>query len=276
MADHYTTLGVNKDATQDDIKKAYRKLAAKHHPDRGGDTATFQEIAAAYEILSNPEKRQQYDNPRPQFGDGFQQYGGMPEGFEDLFRNFGGPFGDIFGGRRPQPVRNRTLNVQTNISLEDAFNGKILTSTLRLPSGRDQTVEIKIPAGIRSNTTLRLAGVGDDSVSNVPRGDIHLTVNVLPHPTFKREGDDLIFDLEISCFDAILGKTIRFDTIDGKTLETNVPPGIQPGQQLNVYGHGMPNMNNSLMRGRLLININITIPTTLTDSQKTELRKIIQ
>lgn len=273
MADYYKILGVERNATQDDIKKAYRKLAAKHHPDRGGDTATFQEIAAAYDTLSNPEKREQYDNPRPQFGDGFQQHGGMPEGFEDLFRNFG--FGDIFG-RRPQAVRNRTLNLQTSITLEDAFNGKTLTSTLRLPSGRDQTIEIKIPAGIRDGTTLRLAGVGDDSISSVPRGDIHLTVHILPHSVFKRDNDDLIFDVDINCFEAILGKTIQFDTIDGRTLETNVPSGIQPGQQLNIHGHGMPNINTPVMRGRLLININITIPTTLTDSQKTELKKIIQ
>jgi curved DNA-binding protein len=272
MADHYKTLGVDKNATQDDIKKAYRKLAAKHHPDRGGDTATFQEISVAYDTLSNPEKREQYDNPAPQ---GFHQHGGMPEGFEELFRNFGGPFGDIFG-RRPQAARNRTLNVQTNITLEDAFYGKTLTSTLRLPSGRDQTIEIKIPAGIRDGTTLRLAGVGDDSVSNIPRGDIHLTVNILPHSIFKRENDDLIFDVDITCFDAILGKTIRFDTIEGKTFDTSIPPGIQPGQQMNINGHGMPNMGNTLMRGRLLININITIPTTLTDSQKIELKKIIQ
>ena len=272
MADHYKTLGVDRNATQDDIKKAYRKLAAKHHPDRGGDTATFQEISVAYDTLSNPEKREQYDNPAPQ---GFHQHGGMPEGFEELFRNFGGPFGDIFG-RRPQAARNRTLNVQTNITLEDAFYGKTLTSTLRLPSGRDQTIEIKIPAGIRDGTTLRLAGVGDDSVSNIPRGDIHLTVNILPHPIFKRENDDLIFDVDITCFDAILGKTIRFDTIEGKTFDTSIPPGIQPGQQMNINGYGMPNMSNTVMRGRLLININITIPTTLTDSQKIELKKIIQ
>ncbi len=274
MADYYEILGVARTATQEEIKKAYRKLASQHHPDKGGDTKKFQEIQTAYDILSNPDKRAQYDNPQPQF----REYGGMPPGFEDIINQmFGGGsgFGDFFG-RRPQAVRNRTLNLQTQITLEEAYNGKELVANVRLPSGRDQTLEVKIPPGIRNGVTLRLAGMGDDSISNVPRGDIHLTVNVLPHRTFKREEDDLVMDLNINCFDAILGKKIEFNTIDGKTLETTIPAGIQPGQTLNVQGYGMPNMTNPLMKGRLLVNINITIPTTLTDDQKEALKKIIQ
>lgn len=276
MADYYNILGVAKSATADEIKKAYRKLASQHHPDRGGDTKKFQEIQVAYDTLSDPQKRAQYDNPQPQF-DGFREHGGMPPGFEDMINQMfgGGQFGDMFG-RRQQPVRNRTLNLQTQITLEDAYNGKDLVANVRLPSGRDQTLEVKIPPGIKNGVTLRLAGMGDDSISNVPRGDIHLTVNVLPHRIFKREEDDLIMDISINCFEAVLGKKIEFDTIDGKILETNIPAGIQPGQTLNVQGYGMPNMSNPLMRGRLLININITIPTTLTSDQKDALRKIIQ
>jgi curved DNA-binding protein len=145
--DYYNILGVDRSASQDDIKKAYRKLAAKHHPDRGGDTAKFQEISAAYDTLSDPNKRSQYDNPQPQGG--FQQYGGMPPGFEEMFRGFGNsPFGDIFGQRRQQPVRNRTLNLQTQITLEEAFKGKDLLANVQLPSGRDQLLEVKIPAGV--------------------------------------------------------------------------------------------------------------------------------
>jgi DnaJ-class molecular chaperone len=274
MADYYSILGVAKDATADEIKKAYRKLASQHHPDKGGDTARFQEIQTAYDTLSDPQKRAHHDNPQPQFN----QFGGMPPGFEDMINQmFGGGagFGDLFG-RRPQPVRNRTLNLQTQISLEDAYHGKDLVANVRLPSGRDQTLEVKIPPGIRNGVTLRLAGMGDDSVSNVPRGDIHLTVNILPHKLYKREEDELIMDVSINCFEAVLGKKIEFNTIDGKTLETNIPAGIQPGQTLNVQGYGMPNMTNPLMKGRLLININITIPTTLTVDQKEALRKIIQ
>jgi curved DNA-binding protein len=274
MADYYEILGVPKSATQEEIKKAYRKLASQHHPDRGGDTKKFQELQAAYDTISDPEKRAQYDNPQPQFNN----HNGMPPGFEDIISQmFGAGAGfDGFFGRRPQPARNRTLNLQAQISLEDAYHGKDLVANVRLPSGRDQTLEVKIPPGIKDGVTLRLAGMGDDSVSNIPRGDIHLTVNILPHKLFTRDNDDLVMDIGVNCFDAILGKKIEFNTIDGKTLETTVPAGIQPGQTLNVHGYGMPNMNNPLMKGRLLININISIPTTLTIEQKESLKRIIQ
>lgn len=275
MADLYQTLGVARNASPDEIKKAYRKLAAQHHPDRGGDTAKFQEIQVAYDTLSDPNKRSQYDNPAPQ---GFHQYGGMPPGFEDMMSQmFGGnsPFGDMFG-RRPQPVRNRTLNLQTQVSLEEAFQGKDLIANIQLPSGREQLLEVKIPAGIRDGTTLRLAGMGDDSISGVPRGDIHLTVQVLPHNKFQRNNDDLHMDLDINCFDAILGSVETFETLDGKLLEINIPAGIQHGQQLSVHGYGMPRLEDPRMKGRLMVGIKIKIPTTLTDSQKEAIRKIIQ
>jgi curved DNA-binding protein len=272
--DYYNILGVDRSASQDDIKKAYRKLAAKHHPDRGGDTAKFQEISAAYDTLSNPDKKAQYDNPQPQGG--FQQYGGMPPGFEDVFAQaFGQGFGDIFGARRAQPVRNKTLNLQTYISLEEAFNGKELIANIQLPSGRDQMLEVKIPAGIRDGTVLRLAGMGDDSIGNAPRGDIHLSIHLNQHPIFQRSNDDLLMTLQLSCLEAIVGCTKRFDTIDGRTLEINIQPGTQHGQVMSVQGHGMPNMSDNRMKGRLLLNISITIPRNLTEEQKDLIRQII-
>lgn len=267
--DYYQILGVDRSANQDEIKRAYRKLAAQHHPDRGGDTAKFQEIQAAYDTLGDPTKREQYDNPAPQ---GFQQFGGFPPGFEDLFRS--GPFGDIFG-RRMQP-RNRSLNMQTTIFLEDAYFGKDLVTDVQLPSGRIQTLEIKIPAGIRHGMTLRLNGVGDDSVQNAPRGDINLTINIAPHNKFKRENDDLIIDYSITCFEAILGKEIIVETIDKKQLSVTIPPGIQPGKIVSLQGYGMPSVTNVLMKGRLLININIIIPTTLTHAEKNILKQFVQ
>lgn len=274
MADHYSTLGVAKNATADEIKKAFRKLASQHHPDKGGDTAKFQEIQAAYDTLSDPEKRQQYDNPAPQ---GFHQYGGMPPGFEDMMSQmFGGgsPFGDIFG-RRPQPVRNRTLNLQTQVTLEEAFTGKDLIANVTLPSGRDQLLEVKIPAGVRDGTVLRLSGMGDDSVSNMPRGDIHLSVHVMPHRKFERRNDDLVTGIDVNCLEAIVGCSKQFDTIDGKTLEINIPPGTQPGQIMSVQGYGMPLMSDPRMKGRMLLNINVIVPRTLTEDQKDLIRQII-
>ena len=273
--DHYTTLGVNKNAGPDEIKRAYRKLASQHHPDKGGDKAKFQEIQAAYDTLSNPDKRSQYDNPQPQFhgGGGFN---GAPPGFEDIFAQMfsGGqhPFGNMF--RQQQSPRNRTLNIQTSITLEEAFYGKDLIATLGLPSGREQTIEVKIPAGINDGTTLRLSGMGDDSVSGVPRGDIHLTVNITPHHRFQRQGDDLLCVEDVSCIDAMLGKNIFIDTIDGKTLETTIQPGTQHGQMLAAAGYGMPKMGDNRFKGRLIINVNVTIPNNLNNEQRTKLREI--
>lgn len=264
--DHYTTLGVNRNASDDEIKLAYRKLAAQHHPDRGGDTQKFQEVQAAYDVLSDSQKRTQYDNPQPQ-GFQFEFNSGVPHGFEQFFSN--SPFGDIFSqfGRRPQPAKNRTLNLQTEITLEEAFYGKDLIANIQLPSGRNQTVEVKIPAGARQGVVLRLAGMGDDSIPNLPRGDIHLTVNVQPHSVFRRENDDLIMDLKLSSIDAILGTTINVNCIDNKTMNIKIPRGIQHGQILNVAGQGMPNISNFNMKGRLLLVVQLTTPTNLSDEQ---------
>lgn len=275
MTDYYQTLGVDRNASQNDIKRAFRSLASKHHPDKGGDTVKFQEIQAAYATLSDPQKKEQYDNPQPQ-GMHFT-HGGMPPGFEDVFAQmFGGGGNPFFGGgfRQPQPQRNRTLNLQTEITLEDAFYGKEMIANIQLPSGRNQTLEVKIPAGVRDGTTLRLAGMGDDSVGNVPRGDIHLTVNIHPHHVYQRQNDDLVRTLNVSCLDAIVGKTLTFDTLDNKTLEIVIQPGTQPGQILSVNGYGMPNITDNRMKGRLLIQVQITIPT-LTEQQKDLIRQII-
>lgn len=277
MADHYSTLGVDRNASQDEIKRAYRKLAAQHHPDRGGDTAKFQEIQGAYATLSDSEKKAQYDNPQPQ-GMHFT-HGGVPPGFEDIFSQmFGGGGNPFFGHgfRQPQqPQRNRTLNLQTTVSLEEAYIGKDLMASITLPSGRDQLIEIKIPAGVQDGTVLRLAQMGDDSVSSIPRGDLHLTVNVAPHRVFQRQGDDLLYNLDVNCIDAILGKNLEITTLDGKVLELTIKPGTQHGQILGASGYGMPKMSDNRFKGRLLINIQIKIPS-VTDDQKQILKEHFQ
>jgi curved DNA-binding protein len=272
MIDPYSILGVAKNATPDDIKKAYRKLAAVHHPDKGGSTEKFQEIQGAYAILSDPQRREEFDNPPQQMGAGafnFNMGGGFPQGFEDIFGSF--------FGRRPaqQPQRNKTFNLQAEITLEDAFNGKDILGNVRLPSG-EQTFEIKIPPGIRDGNVLRLSGMGDNSNPELPKGDIHLAVRIQPHAVFQRHNDDLVMNLTINALEAIIGKTVSINTIENKTLEIKINPGVQYGQTLAVHGHGMPNINDTRMRGRLLINVEIIIPTNLTDDQKEIIKQILQ
>lgn len=261
--DYYQTLGVTKSATQDEIKKAYRSLAMKHHPDRGGDTAKFKEIQEAYATLSDEQKRAEYDNPQPQFGPGAFGFDFGP----------GHPFADLFGFRpRPQTV-NRSVQLQTVITLEEAFYGKEMLANITLPSRKEQTVNIKIPAGIHEGTTLRLSGMGDDSVQGLPRGDLLLTVHIQEHPKFQRQGDDLLIEHEITCIDAMIGTKINITSIDGRTLETQIPSGIQHDSVLGLSGYGMPNFNQPGHRGRLLIKVKIRIPNP-TEDQKTKLKSL--
>jgi curved DNA-binding protein len=268
MKDYYQTLGVERSASEDEIKKAFRSLASKHHPDKGGDTAKFQEIQEAYATLSDPQKRAEHDNPRQQ-----SHHHGFPGDFESMFGH-GSPFGDLFGfSRHPQRQQNRALQLQTVISLEDAFNGKEMVVNITLPSGRDQTLSINIPRGIHTNQTLRLAGMGDDSISNLPRGDIMLNVQISEHHTYTRQGDDLVQEIELSCIDAMLGKTINLSSIDNKYLEAIIPAGTQNNSVLALQGYGMPNFNDPSRRGRILVRLNMRIPM-LTEDQQIKLREL--
>ena len=271
--DYYNTLGVQKGATDAEIKKAYRSLAMKHHPDRGGNPKLFQDIQAAYDTLSDPTKRTEYDNPQPQFhGDPFAgQGGGVPPGFEDVFRFFGGgDFGPFFRASRPQ---NRTVQLQAAITLEDAFHGKELVVNVRLPSGREQMINGKVPAGVHDGVNLRLAGMGDDRLQGAPRGDVIVHVTIIPHTKFQRQGDDLVQDIAIDAIEAMLGKDITIDTIDGKQFTGNIPAGTQPDSILGIGGLGMPNMNNPRARGRMLLKVKVTVPA-LSPKQQEILKSI--
>lgn len=270
--DYYETLGVNRNASQDEIKKAYRSLAMKHHPDRGGDTNKFKEIEEAYRTLSDEQKKAEYDNPHAQFGgDGFH-FNFNDNGFEQFFGGFG-PFGNMFHRHQPRPPRNRDLNFHTRITLEDSFYGKEMVVNFFKADGKEKMLNVKIPPGIQHGMTLRLGGVGDDSVTQAAPGDVLITVEIAPHHEYKRQGDDLIKDIEISAIDAIIGKEINITTIDGKNFTGAIPPGTQPDAFLAIAGQGMPNINNQNSRGRLLLNIKITIPH-LTDDQISQLKRI--
>lgn len=266
--DYYSILGIPKSANQDDIKKAYRKLASKHHPDRGGDTAKFQQIEEAYRTLSDDQKRAEYDNPMPQFHFHTGNMGDM----NDLF---GSVFGGGFGGFRQQPRKNRNINIRVEMTLEEILVGKEVTGNIRLPSGKDQNIQISIPAGVLHGDNIRFRGLGDDLVPGVPRGDLIAQIIELPHSKFRREGRNLYADCVISAFDAILGKTIRFETLEGKELEIKIPAGIQPGQLIKCDSYGLTAPHNS-HRGTLFIQVQIVIPKTLFTEDLREIERISQ
>jgi len=262
MTNLYSILGVKKDATHDEIRQSYRKLASKHHPDKGGETSKFQELQSAYETLINPDKRADYDNPRSNTNE-FHYQSNNGRGFEEMFRGFG----DFFGQHNQVP-QNRIIAVQSTITLEESFHGKSIMAVLTLPSGKNQLIEVNVPPGTHDGTTLRLSEMGDDTVANVPRGDIHLTVRVVPHNLFHRQGDDLVHVVTVNCIEAMLGSTIIVESIDKKMLEIKIAPGTQPGQVFALRDNGMPIVNQNGNRGRLLIKVDISIPVDISDSQK--------
>lgn len=263
----YEILGVSKTATPNEIKKAYRKLASQNHPDKGGNTAKFQEIQHAYDILSDPQKRQNFDNPKT----ANHQFHINPENFEDIFSFFGfqhSPFNQN-RQRKNQDIRT-TLNLNLEDILED-FQKNILIQT----ANQQKTFDIKIPKGIPSGTTIKYPNLGDTFFPNLPPGDLYLTVNINTHPTFQTVGLDLLTNLTIDCFQAILGCEQTVVGLDNKIFSVRVPAGIQPNTKLKIAGAGLPAFRQDI-KGNLLVQILISIPTNLSIEQKnliTEIQK---
>jgi DnaJ-class molecular chaperone len=246
--DHYSTLGVGKNATPDDIKKAYRKLASKHHPDKGGDTAIFQQIQTAYDTLIDPNKRQQYDNPMPQ---GFTQAGSgqMPPGFEHIFSQmFGG--GNPFAQHRQQP-QQQVFRTIINISLEQAYYGGEQILKLQTPTNV-HAITIQIPKGIQNGNQMRIDKVMDGA-------SLVVDFNVENHLKYDRQGNDLICNHPISVLDLIIGTSFEFVTLSGKTLEVTVKPKTQPYIQLKLAGQGMP-IHNTTRYGDQIILLKSFMP----------------
>ena len=268
--DYYATLGLQRGASDEDIKKAYRKLAMKHHPDRGGDEKQFKEISAAYDALTNPEKKRIIDlggdpNAQPGMGSGFRQDGPFEfhfgaGNFDDIFGNFG------FGGGFNRVRKNKSLNINVEITLEDVLNGKELNAEVAVPGGQRKMINIAIPPGIESGQQIRYEGMGDSSIPNLRPGDLIVNVIVRPHRFFKREGIDLIMEKEISAWDAMLGTGIDINTLGGKTLSINIPAGTQPETMLRVTGEGIPHMRTR-QKGNLFLKIKVSIPKNLNQSQ---------
>lgn len=258
MTDYYQILGVPRTASQEEIKQAYRKLAMKHHPDRGGDSSQFQKIQEAYSVLGDEQKKANYDNPQPQF---HFNTGNM----DDMF---GAMFGaSPFGFQRSRSNRNKSINIRVEMTLEDILKGKEIVGSIRLMSGKDQAINLNIPPGVVTGDSIRFRGLGDDSIPNIPRGDLIAQIVEIPHQIFKRNGKDLYMEYRISAFDAVLGKTVRVNTLDERQLDVSIPAGIQPDQMIRCDGYGLPGFNDS-RRGNLFLQIKIIIPRNLFTEDK--------
>jgi curved DNA-binding protein len=311
--DYYNILGVNKSASEKDIKKAYRRLARQYHPDMNPDDKQaeekFKQINEAYQVLSDPEKRQKYD----QLGADWQRYqqaGGRPGGFDwsrwttgggpgydvrygtaedlgDLFGS-GGGFSDFFrqifgggfaGGERGfrsepyyarRPQRGQDYEQEVEITLEEAYHG-----TTRMLEKDGRRLQIKIPPGARSGTKIRFAGEGAPSEYGGQPGDLYLRVKVMPAPRFERKGADLYATVPVDLYTALLGGKARVDTLSGP-VSLNIKAGTQNGQTIRLSGKGMPKLRQEGAYGDLYVEIDVRLPTDLTPRQRELLEEMRQ
>jgi DnaJ-class molecular chaperone len=238
--DYYDTLGVNKSSSPKEIKNAYRKLASKHHPDKGGDADEFKRIQEAYDTLSDSKKKDQYDNPNP-----FQGFGEGGTPFTDIF-------GDIFGN---QMRRNPDARVSINISPQDAYFGTELDFNTDV--GR---IKLTIPPGCDSGDTYRYPGKGYHRYKDAPPGNLLVRVNVDMPEEWGRERHDLFIRVGVDAIDAITGTEVDIHHINGKTYRVKIPAGSEQGSRINMRGLGMPIPERGIA-GNLYVLIHIDVPT---------------
>lgn len=274
--DYYSILGVTKSASAEEIKSAYRKLAMKYHPDRGGDAKKFQEINEAYETLSDSSKKTMYDHGGSR---GFKQ-GFQSDPFSDMFSSGRNPFEDLFdqfgfrfhaGSRRPQ---NSDLTIRVKISLKDSYMGKTMSINYPLPSGRDQTLEINIPPGVENGQTMRMGGMGDDSIKEIQRGDLIIQIEVERDPHFRREEMALVTSLKIDVFDAMLGCERTIKNIDGSEINLSIRPGTQNGQKYSCKGLGFRSIKFTNIRGDLLVQVTVETPAIKDETLAAKIRNL--
>jgi len=312
--DYYKTLGLEKTASSEEIKKAYRKLALKHHPDRNPNNKEaeeqFKKISEAYAVLSDPEKRKQFDS----FGsDTFSQRYSQ----EDIFRGFdineilremgfggsagygprggrtyrttgrrpgpyatqGGmdPFAELFGGQSQYargPQKGQDLQYNLSITLEESVFGAEKKIALQKADKVDE-INIKIPKGISTGKKLRLTGKGNPGIDGGPPGDLYLNISVLPHPIFSREGNDIYVEKTINYSQAALGTTIEVATIDGSTKRIKVPPGTQNNTRIRMKGYGVPGLKGG-NKGDQYVKISVSVPKKLSEIQTQLIRQLAE
>jgi curved DNA-binding protein len=298
--DYYDVLGVSKTATPDDIKKAYRKLAMKYHPDKAkGDKTSeekFKDINEANEVLSDPEKRKKYD----QFGEDWKHYqeaGAQPGGFDwskyagggggarrmsreefdatfaeqgvgDLFELLFGQEGGSRRRRRAVAIKGDDLDAETTLSLEEAYHG-----TTRLISLDGHTIRVTIKPGIADGQVLRIIGKGGPGMNGGPSGDLYLTIRIPPHPGFHRKGNDLHVDMPVDLYTAVLGGKTQVKTLK-RTVKVDIPQETQNGKVLRLRGLGMPIHGKKYEFGNLIAKVVIQIPERLSEQELDLFRKL--
>ena len=249
MPDHYAALGVARNATQDEIKKAFRKLASKNHPDKGGDTKKFQEIQAAYDTLGDVAKRSQYDNPAPQFQ-------GMPGGFGAQF-NMNDIFSQMFGGHpgfAGQHPRRNHMRMSLWITLKDVLTGGHRQVAVGSPQGQS-TIEIDIPLGINDGDMVQYQGLA-------PGGqDLVIEFRIHPNPVFRRDGLNLTMDHKCSVWEMILGGDTAVSNLDGNQLLVSVPPLTDNGTTLRLRGRGLRDRKGN--QGDLFVKLHALLPKSI-------------
>lgn len=303
--DYYQTLGVAKSAGQDEIQKAFRKLARKYHPDVAEDKSTaeakFKEINEAYEVLRDPAKRQKYDalgadwdkvQPPPPgpggmggFPGGQEFSGGEYEfhfggtGFSDFFEAFFGSGGMGGGGgygpgnrtgyrRRNVARRGRDVEGDIMVTLEEALKGSTRgVSFQRSNSSATETYQVKIPPGVREGQRIRLSGQGEQGAGGAQSGDLYLRVRLASHPDFRVEGNDLVYELTVPISHLVLGGPVEVPTVEGTRMRLKIPAGTQPGQKFRMRGHGMPT-GPGRPRGDLYVLVQASVPKTLSESER--------
>ena len=299
---YYEILGVKRDATTDEIKKAYRKLARKYHPDTGGDEEKFKEVNMAYEVLSDPKKREQYDTFGQYAGSGpaggqaygrpgqwtYTGTGQMPKEWEEILKNFGGfggagagggSWGDIFGnmGGRPaggyqeyqaRPVKGRDLQTTLEISFEEAFSGTQKKVKIVNPdSGETEEVLVKVPAGAVDGGKLRYKHRGGYGSEGAERGDLLVVTKIAAHPVFGRKGADVLMKLPITISEAALGTSLTLPTPDGGKVKLKIPAGTPDGKTFTISGKGAPKVKGG-GNGALKVTVCIDVPKKPSKAQK--------
>jgi curved DNA-binding protein len=249
VKDYYSILGVSRTAGADEIKRAYRKLASQHHPDKGGDTARFQEIEEAYRVLSDPQQRAAHDNPQPQGFPGGFNFHNQPFDFNNIFNMFGTQFNP--GQGRPRQMQAR---MSLWIQLADVASGGKRTVSVGSHAG-NQIVELEIPLGVEDGASVAYPGMAPGGI------DLVVTFRIHPNPRWQRDGFNLYTDCKVSVWTLITGGEITVRDILNRELNVTIPPMMQPGQTLRCRGRGLPDRSNN--PGDMMIRVQAEIPQNI-------------